>query len=159
LYLTKVKTSIDSIIEQFFYIIKEQCFNDGNKRTAILVTNVLLLKKNIGFLELDLDKMQLFSETIFKYDHNKIKLKEATQIIKDNFIVVNILDRKQKITIQDNKEKIYEIEESLRTFNLSKNQLAKMLDCDASNLNRILSFKVKPSIRIAKLIGDILKID
>ncbi|MDR0857173.1 MAG: Fic family protein [Mycoplasmataceae bacterium] len=158
-YLTITKTSIDSILEQFFYIIKEQCFNDGNKRTAILVTNVLLLKRNIGFLELDLNKINLFSETIFKYDHNIITIKEAIKVIKDNFIVSNIHDRRTIPHFDEHKEQIHELEESLRTNNITKNQLAKMVGYDPSNLNKILSFKIQPSVRIAKLIGDILKID
>ncbi|GHU49304.1 hypothetical protein FACS189459_0480 [Bacilli bacterium] len=158
-YLTINKNTIDEIIEQLLYIIKEQCFNDGNKRTAILVTNIMLLKKNIGMLELDLDKIELFSETIFKYDHDIINLKEAIEIIKNNFIIANVHDRREKLSIINHNEQINEIEEALRTNNISKSQLAKMIGYDRSNINRILNFKLKPSVRIAKLISNILKIE
>jgi ribosome-binding protein aMBF1 (putative translation factor) len=119
----------------------------------------LLLKKNIGFLELDLNKINLFSETIFKFDHDKISLQEAIKIIKENFIVTDTSDRRKKPIFVDNSSKISEIEEAFRTYNISKNELSKMIGCDASNLNKIIKFKIKPSVDIAKRIGDVLKIE
>jgi hypothetical protein len=159
-YLSQVKFTCDEIIEQFLYIIKEQCFNDTNKRTAIIITNILLLKRQIGFLRLNLDKIDLFSKCIFEYDHSKISITKAIDIIKNNFIVVNTRDtRKNILNLNDTSTNKRIIEKALENKNLTKYKLAMMLNTDNAHISRILSFTKKPSVELAKKIALVLEID
>ncbi|MFP7373266.1 recombinase family protein [Enterococcus faecium] len=51
----QVKPSVDSILYMYLILMKQQYFNDGNKRLAYLLTNQLLMNSNLGVLYLPSD--------------------------------------------------------------------------------------------------------
>lgn len=47
-----IKPTVDSILKLYLTLMKEQYFNDGNKRTAYFLANYLLMNYNLGVLTL-----------------------------------------------------------------------------------------------------------
>lgn len=76
--LSRVQNSIDkteAAFEFFCYATRSQLFYDGNKRTALLVVNKILLDNGIGFFLISEDEIEEFHILLNKhynygYDHN-----------------------------------------------------------------------------------------
>lgn len=54
-------------LELMCYIMKNQLFWDGNKRTAILVANKILISKGRGLISIPLEKIEEFNEKLNRY--------------------------------------------------------------------------------------------
>ena len=64
-------------IELGCYIMRQQFYIDGNKRTAQLAMNALLIKNDLGILSISNDKKHEFFDLLIKYYEtgNQVKLK------------------------------------------------------------------------------------
>lgn len=66
--------SLCSALELFCYICKKQIFNDGNKRTATIYTNMYMIQNGLGILSIPVDKKYEFYDALTYYyedDGNK----------------------------------------------------------------------------------------
>lgn len=71
--ITKDKT-LDSALNLFCYICKQQIFNDGNKRTATIFANMFMIQNGLGILSIPVDKKLKFYENLaFFYEDDKNK--------------------------------------------------------------------------------------
>jgi Fic family protein len=66
-------------------MMKEQCFRDGNKRTALIFANTFLLQKNIGYIRID-DK-QKYIDNLLDYYENKISVSQFVDFVKKEFYI------------------------------------------------------------------------
>lgn len=70
--------TIDGALEIFCYVCKTQLFNDGNKRTATLFTNMFMIQNGLGIFSIPVNKKLEFYDALTHYydkDTNKEKLK------------------------------------------------------------------------------------
>lgn len=71
------KEDIDTAIELLLYIMKKQIFIDGNKRTAIIVSNHYLISRGRGIIVIPVELTEQFKNLLILYyegkDSNKIK--------------------------------------------------------------------------------------
>jgi Fic family protein len=66
--------TLDSALELFCFICKAQIFNDGNKRTATLITNLYMIQNGFGILSIPVDKKLDFYNALTRFyddDANK----------------------------------------------------------------------------------------
>lgn len=71
--------TVDSALELFCYVCKAQLFNDGNKRTATLFTNLFMIQNGLGIFSIPVDKkLEFYNALTLFYDNdsNKDKLIE-----------------------------------------------------------------------------------
>ena len=65
------KTSIENetlrAITLMLYIMRKQIFIDGNKRTAILAANQIMISKGVGIVSIPVEHLGEFSEILLKY--------------------------------------------------------------------------------------------
>ncbi|MCQ2793967.1 MAG: Fic family protein [Bacilli bacterium] len=59
--------AIDIAIELCLYIMKTQVYNDGNKRTAVIVANHYLIAKGIGLLIIDAKNVSKFKKLLINF--------------------------------------------------------------------------------------------
>lgn len=74
---------IDNTIELFCYLCKKQLFNDGNKRTATLTSNLYMIQNGIGILSIPNEHKLMFFDLLTNYykdDNNKSLLKEFLKV-------------------------------------------------------------------------------
>ena len=83
----KSEITTDSIITLMCKIMKLQFFNDGNKRTAMLVANHELIKNGKGIISIAEEYKEEFGEKLISYYENDEKIEELK-----NFIYTNCLD-------------------------------------------------------------------
>lgn len=70
--------TIDCALDLFCYVCKAQLFNDGNKRTATLFTNMFMIQNGMGIFSIPVEKRLDFYNALTMYydnDSNKDKLK------------------------------------------------------------------------------------
>ena len=60
-------------IELFLYLCKAQLFWEGNKRTAHIVANKVMLSNGNGVLLIDASKLDLFNYNLHDFYHNNNK--------------------------------------------------------------------------------------
>ncbi|MFD1472234.1 Fic family protein [Companilactobacillus mishanensis] len=60
-------SSTESIIHLMYSMMRKQYFWDGNKRTAILFANYLMIRNGIGVLNINEKQMDVFNEMLSKY--------------------------------------------------------------------------------------------
>ena len=60
-------------IELFLYLCKAQLFWDGNKRTAHIVANKVMLSNGNGILIIDANKLDIFNYSLHDFYHNNNK--------------------------------------------------------------------------------------
>lgn len=86
----KTKEKLDLIFDMGSYIIKKQPFFDGNKRTAFLFMNLLLIKQNLGIIMLSEDKIygifQQCLENLFVLDDNNL----FKEVMFDNILMAKL---------------------------------------------------------------------
>lgn len=71
--------SIDAALELFCYVCKSQFFNDGNKRTATLITDMFMIKNGLGIFSIPVKDKLTFYELLTAYygdDSHKDSLKD-----------------------------------------------------------------------------------
>lgn len=70
------KSDLDKAIDICLYLIKNQLFNDGNKRTAIIVANQYLIQKGRGLLIIPDKKVEQFRKLLVEYfdSNNRTKI-------------------------------------------------------------------------------------
>lgn len=59
--------NINDPLELCAYLMRSQLFSDGNKRTAQLVANQLLISRNIGVLAIPVDQLEEFRTLLIAY--------------------------------------------------------------------------------------------
>jgi hypothetical protein len=64
--------SVADVIRLFGYMTKQQIFNNGNKRTALVFCNSLLISRNLGFINIPVSKKNIFSKVLTDYYVDKI---------------------------------------------------------------------------------------
>lgn len=60
-------SNVDKAIELLLYVMKKQIFIDGNKRTAVLFSNHLLISKGLGIIVIPEDKIEEYKNLLIKY--------------------------------------------------------------------------------------------
>lgn len=77
----------DAILVLMCKLMKMQLFNDGNKRTAMLIANHELIKNGKGIISISMEFKEEFGEKLISYYENEEKLEELK-----NFLLINCLD-------------------------------------------------------------------
>ena len=76
---TMVHKTLGDALELFCIVCKMQLFNDGNKITATLITNMFMMQNGLGILSIPVDKKLDFYDALTHYyenEDNKDSLKE-----------------------------------------------------------------------------------
>lgn len=75
--LTKYSTATEQAIELMLYCMRAQLFNDGNKRTAMMVANLLMMSKGVGVVSVPIEHQGEFRNKLVEYyevgDNSHIK--------------------------------------------------------------------------------------
>ena len=75
--INKKLSNIDKAIEILLYVMKQQIFIDGNKRTAVIFANHYLIKRGLGLIVIPAELTDKYKELLISYyegkDKNKIK--------------------------------------------------------------------------------------
>ena len=77
----------DAILELMCKLMKMQLFNDGNKRTAMLIANHELIKSGKGIISISMEFKEEFGDKLISYYENEDKLEELK-----TFLFANSLD-------------------------------------------------------------------
>lgn len=89
--ITTDKT-IESATDLFCYVCKAQFFNDGNKRTATLFSNMFMIQNGLGILSIPVDKkLEFYNALTLFYDNDS-----NISILKD-FLKKNCLTGSERI--------------------------------------------------------------
>lgn len=81
--INKIENDTIRVIRLMLKLMKMQLFNDGNKRTAMLVANHELIKNGRGIIAIDEEDKVEFSERLIQYYENEDKLEELEKFIYD----------------------------------------------------------------------------
>ena len=65
--LKKIQDPVDYALHLFCYVVKNQLFWDGNKRTATMVTNKALIQTGNGVLTIDAKHAEEFNESLLHF--------------------------------------------------------------------------------------------
>ena len=76
--------SLDSALELFCFTCKSQFFNDGNKRTATLLTNAFMIQNGLGILSIPVDKKLEFYNALTMYYSDESYKFALKKFLKDN---------------------------------------------------------------------------
>lgn len=76
--------STDSILILMCKLMKMQFFNDGNKRTAMLVANHELIKNGFGIISVSENNKIEFGEKLIQYYENETMLENLKQFVYEN---------------------------------------------------------------------------
>ncbi|TWO29145.1 Fic family protein [Campylobacter lanienae] len=87
--LSKIKDDEERAMQTMLYLMRTQIFNDGNKRTAMLVANQILIQNGKGIFSIDDDNLDKFRELLVKfYETNDSK--EICEFCKSIIIYRNL---------------------------------------------------------------------
>lgn len=81
--INKIENDTIRAIRLMLKLMKMQLFNDGNKRTAMLVANHELIKNGRGIIAIDEEDKIEFGERLIQYYENENKLEELEKFIYD----------------------------------------------------------------------------
>lgn len=84
----------DMAITEMCYLMRTQFFNDGNKRTAMLFANKILISNGKGIISVPVDKDVKFGELLTKYYENN-NMEELKQFIYDDCLTGIVLPSEQ----------------------------------------------------------------
>ena len=84
----------DMAITEMCYLMRTQFFNDGNKRTAMLFANKILISNGKGIISVPVDKDVKFGELLTKYYENN-DMEELKQFIYDDCLTGIVLPSEQ----------------------------------------------------------------
>lgn len=79
--INKIESDTIRTIRLMLKLMKMQLFNDGNKRTAMLVANHELIKNGRGIIAIDEEDKIEFGERLIRYYENEDKLEELETFI------------------------------------------------------------------------------
>lgn len=77
---------IESSLDLFATLCKQQFFHDGNKRTALIFTNYILLKNCNGVITLEDKNKDEFEDLLIAYYEDENKKQEFLQFIYDDLL-------------------------------------------------------------------------
>ena len=83
--LSSGKEKIDIAIELILYIMKAQVYNDGNKRTAVILGNHYMIANAFGLIVIPFDKVAEFKEKLVLYYEDK-DLESVKDFLKDCWV-------------------------------------------------------------------------
>jgi Fic family protein len=83
------KKDIDAALDLFCYICKLQAFNDGNKRTATLVTNMFMIQNGLGILSIPVEKKLDFYNALTSYYEDDSLKEELVSFLRENCLTGN----------------------------------------------------------------------
>ncbi|MCR5457643.1 MAG: Fic family protein [Clostridiales bacterium] len=83
--LSSGKEKIDIAIELILYITKTQVYNDGNKRTAVILGNHYMIANALGLIVIPFDKVAEFKEKLVLYYEDK-DLESVKDFLKDCWV-------------------------------------------------------------------------
>lgn len=81
--LNSIKSVIDRSIEALLFIMKKQIFLDGNKRTAVLFANHILIRNGKGLIVIPAELVNEYKKLLVQFYESNNK-KEIKKFIKDN---------------------------------------------------------------------------
>lgn len=76
--------SLDNALELFCFVCKSQIFNDGNKRTATLLTNAFMIKNGLGIFSIPVDKKLDFYNALTMYYSDNSNKGALKNFLRDN---------------------------------------------------------------------------
>ncbi|GHU32725.1 hypothetical protein FACS1894166_06650 [Bacilli bacterium] len=140
----------DNIIAFFAKLCKTQCFNDGNKRTALIFCNAILVQKNMDVIRVV--NHVAFARKLVNYYEDENKIDEFVQYVIETSKIS--FDRKPiyKQSVGNT------IASLMGYYGLNENKLAIITGVDRSHINKIIKGIRKPSIQLAKSIAKALHI-
>ena len=65
--ISENEDAILAALDMFCYVAKLQAFNDGNKRTATLISNVILIQNGRGIMSIPKEKIKDFYDCLVEY--------------------------------------------------------------------------------------------
>ena len=80
----KIENITNRILELMCKLMNMQLFNDGNKRTAMLIANHELIKNGKGIISIAEDVKEEFGNKLISYYENEEKLEELKQFLYEN---------------------------------------------------------------------------
>lgn len=83
--IEKITNATQRAITLMLYLMRRQIFNDGNKRTAILCANKVLISNGAGLVNIPVELISEFKERLIKYYETK-KIKDMINFIYENCI-------------------------------------------------------------------------
>lgn len=87
--INKIDNVLDKALEFFCYCIRNQLFWDGNKRTATIVSNKILIEAGAGVLTIGKSNAFEFNEALNNY-YNTNDSKKLKQVLKNSIITLNL---------------------------------------------------------------------
>lgn len=84
--ISSIKTTTDRALTLMCKLMKMQVFNDGNKRTSMLIANHELIKSGKGIISISEDNKEEFGMRLISYYENEEKLEELKLFIYNNCI-------------------------------------------------------------------------
>ena len=72
------ESNTERAINMMLYLMRKQIFLDGNKRTAMLIANKIMIENGCGIISIPIDKQPEFYKLLIKYyeTSNKEEIKE-----------------------------------------------------------------------------------
>ena len=142
-----ISDKVDCALELYMYLAKSQLFNDGNKRIAGLVCNMVLIQNGKGLFIVPVESDLDFKRRLVKYyvDDDKDSFKQ--------YLRETCLFQPKKFTIGQKIQMLRENE------NLDRTELSAKLDITENELLQIEKDKVIPSEKLLNQIADYFEID
>lgn len=81
--------TLDNALELFCLICKRQIFNDGNKRTATLITNMYMIQNGLGILSIPVDKKLDFYNALTDFYDSDAKKENLIIFLKNDCLTGN----------------------------------------------------------------------
>ncbi|MCI5587206.1 MAG: Fic family protein [Lachnospiraceae bacterium] len=81
--------TLDNALELFCLICKRQIFNDGNKRTATLITNMYMIQNGLGIMSIPVDKKLDFYNALTDYYDSDAKKENLIIFLKNDCLTGN----------------------------------------------------------------------
>lgn len=81
--ITKINCDTERIITLMCKLMKMQLFNDGNKRTAMLIANHELIKNGRGLISIGEKNKVEFGTKLIEYYEDEHKLEQLKEFIYD----------------------------------------------------------------------------
>lgn len=76
-------SDIQTAFDLFCYVCKAQLFNDGNKRTATLITNLFMIQNGLGILSIPVEKKVEFYNALIAYYSDDERKGELVSFLKE----------------------------------------------------------------------------
>jgi prophage maintenance system killer protein len=146
--LLNMPPSFENGIKIMAKLSKIQCFNNGNKRTALVFANFLLIKNNLPIIHIK--NHEEYIHRLVDYYNDELQLNTFIACVKQ-------MQENQYSNKNSDVSKLIKI--NMLNRNLTQYQLAKKCGIDSGFLSRIINKKAKLSINVAKKIADVLNIN